>query len=469
MRSLYQQALYLEDRLEFDCLGNHLLADAKALVFAGIFFADKAAARWLETGEKLLWSALREQILEDGGHYERSPMYHAIVLQDYLETVLVFQLNGMEVPAWARERLLAMGDFLSGILHPDGEIPLFGDSAFGIARPPKDILAAAEVLLDSHGRWPGSKPGAYCALIAPQAFQQPVTTTSPPKKCNSLSQTGYIVLRGTEPGDQMIIDAKPMGPEHVPAHGHCSLFSYELSIAGQRLVVDSGVDEYQPGPWRNFWRSTRAHNTVLVDGQEQSEIWDSFRVGRRCRVLDAAYVQGDSSALFVATHDGFAHQDSRINHRRFIATLPHGVWLVLDEITGTGRHTIENIVHFHPQATCDVHNDHAEVALQSLRVNIHPYAANPDTAKRMICMRGQEHPIQGWCAAEFGKRQANSVLSFSIDTELPARLGYVIAPSHRKITSWDLQHNDLGGAFQCDVCVRSPQGDLLQHFDGAKA
>ena len=77
-----------------------------------------------------------------------------------------------------------------------------------------------------------------------------------------------------------------MGPDHLPAHGHCSLFSYELSIAGQRLVVDSGVDEYEPGPWRDYWRSTRAHNTVIVDGAEQAEIWAAFRTGKRTRLLE---------------------------------------------------------------------------------------------------------------------------------------------------------------------------------------
>ena len=92
-------------------------------------------------------------------------MYHAIVLQDYLEVVLVQKLNGKETPAWVRERLISMADFLSGVRHPDGEIPLFADSAFGIAHRPDDILAAAERLLDVRGRWTGAKPGLYCMLL----------------------------------------------------------------------------------------------------------------------------------------------------------------------------------------------------------------------------------------------------------------------------------------------------------------
>jgi uncharacterized heparinase superfamily protein len=468
LKSLYQQALYLEDRLEFDCLGNHLLADAKALVFAGIFFNDEAAARWLGMGEQLLWSGLREQILEDGGHYERSPMYHAIVLQDYLEIALAFQLNGRELPAWARERLLSMGDFLSGITHPDGEIPLFGDSAFGIAHSPTDILAVAEILLDQEGRWPAAKPVEYCGLLTPQGFKIRVIRSTSQTKCDSWRATGYFVLRGSAQGDQMIIDAKPMGPDHIPAHGHCSLFSYELSVAGERLVVDSGVDEYESGRWRQFWRSTRAHNTLVVDGCEQSEIWASFRVGRRSRVLDATCLQEDSSVLFVGAHDGFARQTIPVLHRRFIAALTGRVWLVLDEVTGSGQHTIESFVHLHPEAACEVRDTHAEIVLRSIRVRFYPYASTRHGATKMACVRGQEEPIQGWYAPEFGKREANSVLSFSCDTALPVRVGYVIAPSDYEISSWEVEYSDIGDTVQTDVFVRSPRGDIAKRFQRAK-
>lgn len=467
LKSLYQQTRYLEDHLEFDCLGNHLLADGKALVFSGLFFGGSDGDRWLAVGEELLWSGLREQILEDGGHYERSPMYHAIVLQDYLEIVLAFQLQGRELPGWARERLLSMGDFLSGIQHPDGEIPLFGDSAFGVARSPKDILAAAAQLLDCRGRWSDAKPGAYSALLAPQSFKPSEITSSSGKTCDSWPATGYVVLRGSEHGDQMIVDAKPMGPDHIPAHGHCSLFSYELSAAGERLVVDSGVDEYESGQWRQFWRSTRAHNTVLVDGCEQSEIWAAFRVGRRCRVLEATCIKEDSSSLFVGTHDGFATQTMPILHQRSIVALDGSVWLVLDEVTGPGRHTIESLVHLHPAAVCDMHDAYAEIVLRSLRVRVHPYGSR-DGATKMRCVRGQEEPVQGWYASEFGKREPNTVLTFSCNTMLPLRVGYLIAPSDREITSWDVQESDAGKTIQSDVLVRSPQGDTTKRFVRAK-
>jgi hypothetical protein len=87
----------------------------------------------------------------------------------------------------------------------------------------------------------------------------------------------------------------------------------------------------------------------------------------------------------------------------------------------------------------------------------------------MSCIRGQEDPIQGWYAPEFGKRMPNSVLSFSSDTPLPARLGYLFAPADREISSWNIEVNDLGRPIHVDVSVFSPQGDVFEKFDERKA
>lgn len=469
LASLYQQARYLEDHLEYDLQGNHLLADAKALLFAGIYFGGKAGERWYETGKKLLWQGLREQILPDGGHYERSPMYHASMLQDYLEIVRAQQLNSRDVPAWVHDRLMSMADFLSGIRHPDGEIPLFSDSAFGITRRTEDILAAAERLLDAPGRWPGTKPGLFCNLFAPRAI--PLRNSKVPSLPiqNSWPNTGYFALSGAGPNDKLIVDARTMGPDHLPAHGHCSLFSYELSLGGERVIVDSGVEEYEPGPWRDFWRSTRAHNTVLVDGAEQSEIWAAFRVGQRTKLLQSACLRQRSSSLFVGVHSGFVGQKKATMHRRFIAALTGGIWVVLDEVIGEGHHAIESLVHFAPAANCKIEETHAEVSLPSVNLCLYPLRQAPGPYGKMSLIRGQENPIQGWYAPEFGKRTPNSVLSFSSEAALPARLGYLIAPADREITSWNVEVSGIGNPIRFDISVLSPQGNVAGHFDEGDA
>lgn len=464
LASLYQQTQFLEDHLEFDLSGNHLLANAKALVFAGIFFTGKRAKRWFGTGQRLLWEGLEDQILEDGGHYERSPMYHALMLQDYLEVVLAFKINDREVPGWARERLIAMADFLAGMIHPDGEIPLLADSAFGVAHRPRDILAAAEALLDVPGRWADASPGPYSAMIAPEACRQ--NAAGPRRETlTHFSATGYVVLRGRDPGDMLIVDAKPMGPAHLPAHGHCSLFSYELSVGGERFIVDSGVGEYEPGPWRDFWRSTRAHNTVVVDGAEQAEIWAAFRVGQRTGLVDSVCVQHPAATLFAGVHRGFVRQKEPTPHYRFIVALPGGFWAVVDEVHGRGCHAIESFVHLAPGVKCSFEEDSVQLSSSSASLRLYLYRDGEGVESQLSCVRGQTDPVQGWYAPEFGKPVPNRVLYISSNSSLPARIGYLLAPAKREVTSWKFDVNDCYAGVHIHITVGSPQGDVRAEFE----
>lgn len=460
--SLWQQTRYLEDHLEFDCLGNHLLANGKALIFAGVFFG---AADWYKLGERILLEGLREQILEDGGHEERSPMYHSIVLQDYLEVVLLLHLNGKDFPRWVRGHLIAMADFLDGLRHPDGEIPLFADSAFGIARRPDDLLAAAERVLGIRERWRDVRPGPYCVLLGLAEAEDQDTSHAPPTGARSWSATGYVALPGAFPGDQLIIDAKPIGPPHLPAHGHCSLFSYELSLEGKRIIVDSGVEEYQAGAWRNYWRSTRAHNTVTVDGAEQAEIWASFRAGQRTRLLESVLIRNKSSVLFAGRHGGFVGQREPTPHRRIIATLRGGYWLVLDEVGGNGRHRVESFLHFAPKTECRIGEAYTEAKFKTTRVRIYPYPQTGGAgAMRISCVQGQTDPIQGWYAPEFGVRQQNPVLCFCYEAMLPVRFGYLIAPEDCDVISWNSGISETEEGDRVAINVRLPSLEIGESF-----
>lgn len=463
--SLYQQARYLEDHLEVDVLGNHLLANGKALVFAGLFFGGKTGSRWVEIGQRILQEGLQDQILNDGGHEERSPMYHAIVLQDYLEVLLAYQLNEIPVPDWVRDQLIRMADFLDAIRHPDGEIPLFGDSAFGIAHAATDILATAERLLNAPGRWGDARPGNYCALLAPADVGSSPILSAPHQPLPTFCATGYSKLTGSRKGDAMIIDTKPLGPPHLPAHGHCSLFSYELSICRERIVVDSGVEEYEPGMWRSFWRSTRAHNTVVVDGAEQSEIWGSFRAGQRVQLLQSNCAHARNSGIFMGTHGGFAGQREPTPHRRIVAALPGGLWIVFDKVSGNGSHAVESLVHLAPKAECAITESFASVSLNNIELRIYPYLDIAGNSARMTSVSGSTNPIQGWYASEFGNREANTVIVFSCDANLPAQLGYLIAPADFPVISWDIQVNSSPHRHQVEIVIRDTQEDHRHRFN----
>ncbi|HRR40707.1 MAG TPA: heparinase II/III family protein, partial [Syntrophales bacterium] len=144
LASLHFQALWLEKSLEHHLLANHLFKNAKALLFAGLFFEGPDAARWRTEGIRLLAREIPEQVLGDGGHFERSPMYHAMILEDCLDLYnLCARRDDGELRNLAdllRSAIPKMAVFLRGMTHPDGQIALFNDAAFGIAAEPGVLL-----------------------------------------------------------------------------------------------------------------------------------------------------------------------------------------------------------------------------------------------------------------------------------------------------------------------------------------
>lgn len=251
------QALYIKRNLEFDVRGNHLLENIRALAAASIFLDEKS---WLDQVLELLEEQLDEQILKDGGHFERSPMYHSIVLYDLLE--ISFWLNNHDINynELLDRKIIQMLEFLENILHPDKKIPLFNDSTFDIAKEPKSLFKIADNL------------GYEFEL----------------RSENEFSNSGYFIMKNKQK-DFLIIDCGKVCPEYLPAHGHNDLLSYELSLNNKRVIVDTGVYEYTKGKWREYNRSTRAHNTAQIDSVEQSEMWGNFRIAERAKIIDYSF------------------------------------------------------------------------------------------------------------------------------------------------------------------------------------
>jgi len=216
LESLAIQARVLSATLEFHLLGNHLLANAKALVFAGSFFSGPQADGWLQSGLDLLDAELTEQILDDGGHFELSPMYHATILEDVLDLIQLCQLFPTQLEArmqgWQMLAQQMLG-WLAEMTHPDGEIGFFNDAAFGIARTHAELTGYAA----SFGIVDRRHPEAVCVLDA----------------------SGYLRLQSGP--FWVIFDAAEIGPPYLPGHGHADVLSLEVSLDGQRLVANSGT------------------------------------------------------------------------------------------------------------------------------------------------------------------------------------------------------------------------------------
>ena len=462
LASLFSQCRFLADHLEWDCRGNHLLEDGKSLLTAGWFFSGAEAGGWFRQGAQLVWQALEEQFFSDGGHYERSPMYHAIVLQDYLEIFALYRARGLKAPAGAEERLRAMIEWFLALRHPDGDIPLFGDAAFGIASGPADLLPVAAVLLrEPRYKWPGQ----VFSLLARFLLGEPglqiyagLPAAAPPVFGESalLPQSGYFVL-GAGPGNTLIIDGGGIGPDEAATHGHCNIFGYELSAAGRRVIVDAGVETYEPGPRRDYYRGTRAHNTLMVDGIEQSEIWAAFRVARRARLEGVHGAIHPHAAYFEGVHDGFARQVPGLKYRRLVVAVPAAFWLIADYVWGAaGRHRLESFVHLHPEVTAP--NVPVPVAdpipLQGPDGSVLLYLVAFGFEAR-ACTSGDNPTLPGWYAPQFGRRLANQVNILRREGELPHRCGYALVLPGTGPPSLKTHHSKAGDRFTVEIPPRT--------------
>ena len=257
--SLYSQLKLLEKKLEFHLLGNHLLEDAYALYIGASFFNDE---QLLKKASKLLKAQLKEQILPDGAHYEQSPMYHCILLDRLLDCINI--KSDSDLIDYAHRML----GHLESIVWRDKTIPLMNDAANGIAPRPGQLFGYARRL------------GLEWDAI-------------PLREC------GYrkIVSDSLE----AIVDVGGITASYQPGHSHADTLNYALRIGGRPFVVDTGISTYNKTERRQEERSTVAHNCVSPDGRNSSEVWDGFRVGRRCRVE----IKADKEAVVEAVHDGF--------------------------------------------------------------------------------------------------------------------------------------------------------------------
>ncbi len=323
LRSLYLQARSLRNQLEFHLLGNHLFKNAVALLFVGYFFSGKEAQEWYEKGKAILTDQLNEQVLSDGGHFERSPMYHALILEDILDCLNLVQSNqhfkNIEFEKLLNSKASLMLGFLEDIVHPDGTLPVFNDTAQGIASTPEQLFSYAQRL---NLQWKNNT-----------------------RKLIEKKEFGLFILKNNR--INCIIDAGKIGPDYLPGHAHCDTLSYELSINGNRIVVNAGVFQYA-GEERNVFRATRSHNTAEIDNAEQHEIWSTFRVARRGYPRNVSVKHDNDELFFSGQHTGYQRLKGKPIHQRDVQ-ISASEMKVVDRVIGKGNHSAKSFIHFHPQ------------------------------------------------------------------------------------------------------------------------
>ncbi len=252
-RGIVLQAEWLRGHLEWHLMGNHLLENAIALSIVGSAFEGSLARGWRDEGFQLLSEQLEEQMLDDGMHFELSPMYHARVIYALL---LLQSADDEELSTIVKPYVQKGLHPLDLLRHPDGDFAMFGDSAPGIMPLPQNLLDWAARL----GNESASHRRGVWELI----------------------DSGYFGYRDTE-GNAFIGDLGPLGPDYIPGHMHADHGSFEVSVNGRRVIAEPGITTYEDCERRRFERSQEAHPLAMQMQRGQAEFWGAFRVGKRER------------------------------------------------------------------------------------------------------------------------------------------------------------------------------------------
>ncbi|MFS1423628.1 heparinase II/III family protein [Shewanella sp. 10N.286.48.B5] len=329
--SLTLQTQALQQQLEYHLLGNHIFANAKALVFSGCYFKGEQANIWLIKGLKILEKEIPEQILPDGGHFELSPMYHNIILSDMLDLVNLGNTYSNSIPPHLVQRwsqvIIKMLKWREAMTHPDGEVSFFNDSAFYISPSAERICNYADML----------------GIFSKMKQEENVTY---------LKDSGYIKLVNGK--ESTILDVAKVGPDYIPGHAHADTLSFEWNYDKQRVFVNSGTSVYGLGSERLRQRKTESHNTVVIDDEDSSEVWSGFRVARRAYPSKPIITESGGSIFVECSHDGYMRLRGKVTHTRKWMINDSG-FSVTDKLLGSFN-SAQAHYHFHPDIQLEQSN-----------------------------------------------------------------------------------------------------------------
>ena len=353
-QSLATQVRHLCGNIEYHLLGNHLFVNAKALVYAGLYFDGEEAQGWYRRGIEILIEQIPEQFLSDGAHFELSTTYHALLTEDLLDILQYMKNAGKEIsPSWVNKAQSAV-NWLRVMTRPDGFPPLFNDAAYGITPSLEDIFSLAN----------------FIGIESQEQLEAGMI---------DLPASGYF--RYSTDDYSVFGDAGQIGPEYIPGHAHCDMLNFELFAHGVPVIVDTGTSTYEVGERRQIERGTASHNTVQIGNEEQSEIWGAFRVARRAKLIDRTINSNSAVAEYVG------YKSREMTHRRQFL-FENKVIVIEDQINQEGLAVAR--IHLHPDVAVILYDQIAEagkVRIQFLgaeTIDLKDYEYAPEFNKKLI-------------------------------------------------------------------------------------
>jgi len=428
LASVYQHAEFVCGHLSLhSSANNHLVGELAGVVTAALAWPHwERSRRWLATAKPLLEREALLQNAPDGVNREQAVSYQQFELDLLLLPLLAARANGVAFAAEYESRIEAMLEYLASIMDVGGNVPMLGDADDGYVvrldpRPDfcryRSLLATGAILfgrpefkakagaLDDKTRWlVGARAdGDYAAIDASRA-KLPVRRAFPDGGM-------YILGCGLESADEirLVADAGPLGYREIAAHGHADALSFTLSVGGLEFLVDPGTYAYHTeGAWRAYFRGTSAHNTVRIDGADQSQPGGSFMWLRKARAACSLWRSTEDEDVFEGAHDGYRALPDPATHRRRVTLAKRARRIAVeDTIEARGEHAVE--VFFHCHEACDVRPFEGGVELarggRAIRLKWPTGAAGEAEV-----LRGSHAPIAGWISRRFDRKTPSATL-----------------------------------------------------------
>ena len=431
LRSVYQHAEFIRGWLSLHSLANHhLIGEAAGLLIAGVTWPHwKRAALWSDTGQRILEREALAQNAPDGVNREQALLCQRQVLDFLLLSLFAGRANGRRFPADYAARIEAMLDYLASITDAGGNVPQHGDAGDGEAArlaqgkglcPYRSLLATGAILF-GRGDFKlkaGELDDKTRALVGPKADEQYAAldarkTRLPPRQ--SFPEGGYYVLGSdldTQDEVRLVADAGPLGYRSIAAHGHADALSFTLSAAGREFLIDPGSYTFHTQEaWRQYFRGTSAHNTVRIDGLDQSVQGDSFFWLKKANAGCSLWLSSAEKDCFEGWHDGYLRLDDPVKHRRLIELEKGARRIVIEDTLEMAEdHEVELFFHCHEESRVSAADDGFIVRRGSAFIRL-SLPRVPEA--RVQVYRGSLAPMSGWVSRSFDSRAPAPTIAWS--------------------------------------------------------
>jgi hypothetical protein len=443
LAAIWAHARHVERHLStYFSPNTHLTGEALGLFYVGVLFPElRRAARWRAMGYRVLVDESQRQVLPDGVHFEQSTCYQRYTVEIYLHFLILAGRNGLAVPAEVEARLRGMLDFLLAVRRPDGSMPEIGDADGGwllplVPRAPDDLdgvfSTAAALLGRADLAWAAGALAPETLWLlgpsAPAAFDA-LTPTPPATAARVFPDGGYVVMRsGHEPdAHHLIFDVGPLGCPVSGGHGHADLLAIQCSAFGEPFLVDPGTYGYRGDTeWRDHFRGTAAHSTVVVDGVPQASPAGPFRWRDRPCAQLGRWTDAEGVLRAEAQHTAYGRLPDPVRHRRRVLFVRSQYWVVLDELEGAGEHRVDLQLQFAPiEVTVEPSLWVRARGRRGHGLLVRAFAAIPLTVERRA---GERAPLRGWLSPAYGRSEPAPLVVHRAVTALPLRIATLLLP-----------------------------------------